>query len=321
MDDLNSPFNQDELSEADLEVLRAFHSNQEPTPGNPLSQEPTLEASFASQAETAQSSALMSDDEMLVLFATEADEDIATMRLALQRLGQDDRLDSQSLKALKRCAHKVAGTAAAIGCDSMSTIAHHMETVIKLVESGSVIDMTGSIALVHALQALELTLQSIASNGYESKAPLLELEAEFEALSIDMHAVDSAQLSSSKDAETSPIHSLSLYGVTSHHPSSLRVDSQHLNKLIEHAEKLIEIDTPLENAQKQVETALSELQVAQARLRRLEPLLSSLSATSNATLNAIPGDVGYPPSSLVARILQEAAERTGHIPQARSTTF
>src|SRR5579859_7352398 len=113
MDDLNPHFNQDELSEADLEVLRAFHSNEEPTPGNPLSQEPALEAS---QVETAQSPTLMSDDEMLVLFATEADEDIAAMRVALQRLGQDDRLDSQSLKVLKRSAHKVAGTAAAIGC-------------------------------------------------------------------------------------------------------------------------------------------------------------------------------------------------------------
>jgi chemosensory pili system protein ChpA (sensor histidine kinase/response regulator) len=319
MDELNPPFNQDELSEEDLEVLRAFHSNEEPTPGNPLSREPAL---GASQAETAQSPTLMSDDEMLVLFATEADEDIATMRLALQRLGQDDRSDAQSLNALKRCAHKVAGTAAAIGCDSMSTIAHHMETVIKLVEGGSLVDLTGSIALVHALQALELTLQSIASNGYESKAPLLELEAEFEALSLDIHAVDTAHLSSSKDAETSPTHSLSRYNVTAHHPlSSVRVDPQHLSKLIEHTEKLIEIDTPLEHAQKQVETALSELQVAQARLRRLEPLLSSLSATSNATLNALPGDIGYPPSSLVARILQEAAQRTGHIPQARSTTF
>src|SRR5271157_887464 len=139
MDDTNSPFQQDELSEEDLEVLRAFHTNEVPTPDSPLSQETTLQASFASQTETAQFSTLMSDDEMLVLFATEADEDIATMRLALQQLEQDYRLDSQSLKALKRSAHKVAGTAAAIGCDSISTIARHMETVIKLVEDGSVV--------------------------------------------------------------------------------------------------------------------------------------------------------------------------------------
>ncbi len=305
MNDRNSPFHHDELSEEDLEVLRAFHSNEEPTPDNPLPRETTLEASFASQTETAQSPTLITDDEMLAFYATEADEDIATMRLALQRLEQDDRLDSLSLEALKRSAHKVAGTAAAIGCDSMSTIAHHMETIIKLVEDGSVMYLTGSIALVHAVQALELTLQSIASNGYESKNPLLELEEEYEALNIDIHAVHTVKLSASKDAET----------------TSADRSSQRLNKLIAHTEKLIELDTPLEHAQQQVETALNELQFAQARLRRLEPLLSSLSVTSNTTLNAMSGDVGDPPSSLVARILQEATERTGHIPQARSTTF
>ena len=154
MDDRNSPFHQDELSEEDLEVLRAFHSNEEPLPDNSLSQEPTLEASFASQTETTQSPSLISDDEMLAFFATEADEDIATMRLALQRLEQDDRLDSQNLEALKRSAHKMAGTAAAIGCDSMSTIARHMEKIIELVEDGNVMYVTGSIALAHAVACL-----------------------------------------------------------------------------------------------------------------------------------------------------------------------
>ncbi len=305
MDDRNSPFNQDELSEEDLEVLRAFHSNEEPLPDNSLSQEPTLEASFASQTETTQSPSLISDDEMLAFFATEADEDIATMRLALQRLEQDDRLDSQNLEALKRSAHKMAGTAAAIGCDSMSTVARHMETIIELVENGNVMYVTGSIALAHAVQTLELTLQSIASNGYESKNPLLELEEEYEALNIDIYAVHTVKLSSPKDAET----------------MSTQRFSQHLNQLIAHTEKLIELDTPLENAHQQVETALNELQIAQARLRRLEPLLSSLSVTSNTTLDAVSSDVGYPPSSLVARILQEATERIGYMPQVRSTAF
>ena len=75
---------------------------------------------------------------MLALFASEVDEEIATMRLAVKQLEQDNRLDSRGLKALKRCAHKVAGTAAAIGCASMSTIARHIETIIKLVEGESI---------------------------------------------------------------------------------------------------------------------------------------------------------------------------------------
>jgi chemosensory pili system protein ChpA (sensor histidine kinase/response regulator) len=74
----------------------------------------------------------------------------------------------------------------------------------------------------------------------------------------------------------------------------------------------------MENAQKQVETALNELQFAQARLRRLEPLLSSLSISANTTPDALIEDDGYPPSSLVARILQDASERTGHVPQKKN---
>jgi chemosensory pili system protein ChpA (sensor histidine kinase/response regulator) len=319
MDDVHSFFHQDELSDEDLEVLRVFHTLEEPTSDDPLLQETIPAASIAHQTDTAQSSLLLSEDDMLVLFATEADEDIAMMRSALQHLEQDDRLHAPSLKALKRAAHKVAGTAAAIGCDSMSTIARHMGTVIKFVEDGSVVQLMGLIALVHSVQALEATLQSIASNGYESKNPLLELEEEYKDFNIDIHAAQTAKSSSPEDTATTSTHGLSQHLIDNYHTSlALPVDLQHLNKLIEHAEKLIELDTPIEYAQKQVETALDELQVAQARLRRLEPLLSSLSVSSNTTPNALIDDAGYPSSSLVARILQEAAERTGHIPQTRS---
>jgi chemosensory pili system protein ChpA (sensor histidine kinase/response regulator) len=305
MDKRNSSFHQDELSEEDLLVLRTFHSNEESLADTPLPLGTALGASFASQTETAPSPMLITDDEMLSLFATEVDEDIATMRSALQRMEQDEHLDSQGIEVLKRSAHKVAGTSAAIGCDSMSTIARHIESVIKLVEDSSVVDVTGSIALVRAVQALELTLQSIASNGFESKNPLLELEEEYEALNIDIHAVHTVKHSSNREVETASSEKL----------------SQHLATLISHAERLIELDTPFGHAQQQVETALNELEAAQARLRRLEPLLTSLSVTSNITLNTTSGDIGYPPSSLVARILQEAAERAGHHPQASSNDF
>src|SRR5260370_8014597 len=109
---------------------------------------------------------ISSDDEMLVLFTTEVGEDIATMRLALQQLEQDERLDSPAFLALKRTAHKVAGTAAAIGWDSMSKIAPHMETVIRLLEGGAIVYLTGLIALGHAVGALESTLQTIVSPAH-----------------------------------------------------------------------------------------------------------------------------------------------------------
>ena len=320
MDDLDSPDHQEELSKDDQEVLRAFHDLEESTTSNdsfPQAAAPVTSITY--QTDTDQSAAFLSEDDMLALFASEADEDITTMRLAVQHLEQANRLDSPGLKVLKRCTHKVAGTAAAIGCASMSTIAHHIEAIIKLVENGSLVFQTGLIALVHSVQALEATLHSIVSNGYESKNPLLELEEEYKRFNIDVHVVHNTKRSSLETTDATSTHWFSQrIGEHDQTSSSLRVDVQHFNKLLEHTEKLIELDTPMENAQKQVETALNELQFAQARLRRLEPLLSSLSISANTTPDALIEDAGYPPSSLVARILQEASERAGHVPQKKN---
>src|SRR5260370_22753061 len=176
MHDANSPFNQDELSAEDLEVLRAFHVLQESTTDNPLPQEGMPAGSLAGQPYAVQSSAIESEDEMLVIFTTEVGEDIAAMRLVLQRLEQDNQVDSPSFKALKRSAHKIAGTAAAIGCDSMSTIARYIELVIRLVEDWSVVYLTAFISLVHSVLALESTLHPIANHGYQTHHPLLQLQ-------------------------------------------------------------------------------------------------------------------------------------------------
>jgi chemosensory pili system protein ChpA (sensor histidine kinase/response regulator) len=317
MDELDAPNHQEELSKDDLEVLRAFHDLEGTTSSdNSLPQETTPEISITYQTDTDQSAASLSEVDMLALFATEADEDITTMRLAVQQLEQDNRLVSPGLQALKRCAHKVAGTAAAIGCASISTIAHYMETIIKFIENGNLVFQTGLIALVNSVHALEATLQSIVSNGYESKNPLLELEEEYKRLNIDVHVVHNTKPSSPETTDATSIHWVS-QNLSEHNQNSslLRVDLQHFHKLLEHTEKFIELDTPMENAQKQVEIALNELQFAQARLRRLEPLLSSLSISANTPPDTLIEDAGYPPSSLVARILQEAAERTGHVPQ------
>ncbi len=322
MDDATPPFNQDELSAEDLEVLRAFHALTEPTTDIRLPQETMQADSLTDQPGGDWSSAIESEDEMLVIFATEADEDITAMRSALQQLEQDDRLDSPGFKALKRSAHKVAGTAAAIGCDSMSTIARHMQSVIKLVEDGSVVYLTGLIGLVQAVGALESTLQSIAHYGYESKQPLLELEKEYRALSIDVHAAYTSKYASLEVAGDISSHIASQPLLDMDHTSpSIHVDLQHLNRLIQQTEKLIELDAPLENAQKQVEMALNELHAAQARLRRLEPLLSSLFVSMNTATDDMISDAVHPPSSLIARILQEAKERAGHVQQTRSNSL
>ncbi len=316
MDDFDTQDHQEELSIADLEVLRAFRALEFSTADD----ETMPGASLKDQSDTDQSAAFLSEEDMLALFATEADEEIAAMRLAVKQLEQDNRVDSRSLKALKRCAHKVAGTAAAIGCASMSTIARHIETIIKLMEGESLAFQTGLIALFNALQALEATLHSLVSNGYESKNPLLQLEEEYKRLNIDVHVMQNAQISSLFEVtDVTPIQWLSQQtGVLDPNSTSLRVDARHFNKLLESAENFIELDIPMEHAQKQVETALNDLQFAQSRLRRLEPLLSSLTLSVNATLDTLVEDAGYPPSSLVARILQEASIRTSHVPQIKN---
>ena len=319
MDDLDTPDHQEELSKDDLAVLQAFHELEFSTADNSFPHAATPETSLTHQSDTDQSAAFLSEDDLLVLFATEADEDITTMRLAVQQLEQDNRLDSQGLKALKRCGHKVAGTAAAIGCSSMSTIARHVEAITKLVKDGSLALQTGLIALLNSIQALEATLHSIVSNGFESKNPLLELEEEYKRHNIDVYVVHNAQPSLSETtAATSTQWFSQQPGELDQNSSSLRVDTHHFNKLLESAEDFIELDIPMENAQKKVETALNDLQFAQNRLRRLEPLLSSLTISANATPDALVEDAGYPPSSLIARILQEASIRTSHVPQIKN---
>jgi chemosensory pili system protein ChpA (sensor histidine kinase/response regulator) len=308
MDDLDTQDHHEDLSKDDLEVLQAFHDLEFSTTNNSFPLELTHEAS-----PTDQSDDFLSEDDMLALFATEADEDITTMRLAIQQIERGNTLDSQGMNTLKRCAHKIAGTAAAIGCASMSTIARHIETIIKLVEGGSLSRQTTLIALTLSIQALEATLQSIVSNGFESKNPLLELEEEYQKLDIDVH---NAHILQSSVSETTHIPSSQWFEQQTHaldpHSLSLRVNAHHFNKLQGNAENLIELDIPIEQAQKQVETALNELQFAQSRLRRLEPLLVSLTNTTNSILDTSAQDAAYPPSSLVARILQEASARTTH---------
>ena len=319
MDDLDAQDHQEDLSEDDLGVLHAFHDLEFSAIDDLYPLETTSGTAFTYQTDTNQSAAFLSEDDMLALFATEADEDITTMRMTVQQLERDNRLDSQSLKALKRCAHKVAGTAGTIGCASMFTIARHVETLIKFVEDGSVPFQTALITLSHSMQALEATLHSIVNNGFESKNPLLELEEEYQKLNIDVHVVHDSKPSLSETTDTlSTQWFLQQTGELDPNTSSLRVDAHHFNELLESAENFIELDIPMEHAQKQVEISLNELQFAQSRLRRLEPLLSSLPISANATLDTLIEDAGYAPSSLVARILQEASIHTSYAQQIKN---
>ena len=89
MDDLDTQDHHEELSKDDLEVLQAFHDLEFSTIVDSFPLELTRGTSPTDQPED-----FLSEDDMLALFATEADEDITTMRLAIQRIERSNSLDS-----------------------------------------------------------------------------------------------------------------------------------------------------------------------------------------------------------------------------------
>src|SRR6266581_3862708 len=77
-------------------------------------------------------------DDMLMLFVTEADEDIATMHQVLQQLEHEALLTAAMSQVLRRTAHKLKGTAGAVGCEHVSSIARYIELLIDLVNNDAV---------------------------------------------------------------------------------------------------------------------------------------------------------------------------------------
>jgi CheY-like chemotaxis protein/chemotaxis protein histidine kinase CheA len=289
---MDDTFNQDELSEEDLAVLRAFDA-MDMRDWQVAAPEISTLASTGSLTHpnvTIQPSLpdTLSPDDMLTLFVSEVDEDLLTIQRALRKLEPDDQLDIVHLHTLQRTAHKIKGTAGAIGCAALAAIAHHLEELIKLIIGGTVVPFIGLNALVQTVHALELTLNSFVTYGQESSIPLTELEEEYKALNIDIQAAKHPT------GESTPL---------------VPVELHRFEQLLLHTEQMTELGAPLENAQAEVEKALQELHAAQARLRHLETLLAPLFA---AKISNQAGNDERPTSSLVARILDESVQRTGH---------
>ncbi len=308
--ELNEP---GELSEDDLAVLRAFEATEELLVKDPSADVSAPGSSLFEQSHAAQSpqpSPGEVPEEMLVLFVTEADEDIMAMRETLRHLEQDDPADPASLTALQRTAHKLKGTAGSIGYERISTIAQYVEKFVAAVKNGTINNLAGLIAIMHAIQALEATLYGIAADGQESGTPLAELEAMYASLNVAMHTSDASEKISSQ--KTRPLEPMSRSAAM----PTVQVDARHLEQLILHIEQLAEQRPSLARAQAQVEIAQQELLAAQARLQHLEVLLSTVSLswkTPDSLANYEPAT-----ASLVARILNEAARRIGHTHRARS---
>jgi chemotaxis protein histidine kinase CheA/ActR/RegA family two-component response regulator len=321
MNDLND-FDEGELSAEDLEVLRAFDAmdSWDSAPTGPLNGATiTQERAAGPSAPQNEEDALAED--VLLLFISEAEDDIAHMRRTLSLLEQDDQIQPSRFTPIKRAAHKIRGTSGAVECLSMSTIAHYAELIVEKMTGGTLFPVIGVNALVYIVTALEATLEQIVKQGKEPQEPLAELENALRDLGIDLReeeeeeeevqqavqeteAIKIDELRES-ERETMPLPLTFVQESTALPIPLLRIDARRVDQLTLHAESLAEQQTALENAQQGVELALQELHTAQTRLQRMEPVLSS-TLLESGPLHAAPEP---PTSSLTARILHEAARR------------
>src|SRR5436309_13923055 len=123
---MDNIFNQDELSADDQAVLRAF--DELDMTGWEVG------TSGAAQPPLAD---ILSSEDLLMIFVGEAEEDMSIIRQALQQLEPDEHLDAARLQILQRTAHKMKGTSGAIGYTAMSTLAHYIEVLTRLIINGT----------------------------------------------------------------------------------------------------------------------------------------------------------------------------------------
>jgi CheY-like chemotaxis protein len=331
------PLDSNELTPEDLDVIRGF-----------LAADVFAMSSAGGSAESTSSLPEMpvageqagaldesgEEDEMLAVFATEVDEDLAGMRQALALLRQEETpgmppavfptTSSPAIAALRRGAHKIRGTSAAVGCKAMPIIAYAIETLLDQAHSQPIEWTRGLLALGYALDALRETLESVVVEGVESIQPLMALEERFSELQLPLRRED---LSGSGESERDEAGEADF----SEMPAELmgggayeRVEGYRLEQLLLHVEQLTGQQREIETVRRDVEAALGELRMAQARLHRLEVFVAAM-PVSPAT-HPDRGDEGgtglasieqFAPSSLVARILREANQRTGHAYQPR----
>lgn len=298
----SNPFDSNELSPEDLEAIRAFLATEDfetlPSDAN----EPFYMPSTPPESSGEESGV---DEEMLAVFTNEVSSDIEALRAALAQVEQDERLDSPGLLAMRRAAHKIRGTSAAIGCDAMSTIAHSIEILIEMGRSEQLELFTALIALSHAIGALQMTLESVEAEEQESMQPLLALESDFEAL--DIHI----DLRESDDAALLPIAQVP--------GSGMPPDRQRLLLLLSHIEQATGQQNAMEDARQEVERAMADVLAAQSRLRRVETYVATLRTTLWNNQSSETDFEEATTSSLVARILREAPQRTGsaHLTRTR----
>ncbi len=313
MDETPAPFHEEDLSEEDLAVLRDFDAMEfiadAQLEENQQNAAKNVSQSGLAQADTTEA---FSQEDMLLLFVSEIEEDISVLRNGVQKLGPTQTLDGARLDILERKAHKIKGTAGAFGCSALSAVARHTEMLIRLITQGKLDPSLALPLLTQAIATLESTLDSLVTTGEESHVPLNELEAAFTLHSITIAGGGAAHTSSSLPhtlaSNPKPVPELA----TS--PISVRVELARFEQLLLHTGELADVQAPLRSAQEQVESALQELHAAQARLTRLETRYSTFplsASSSDGTTGRQGAEVVRPASSMIAGILNEAEERLG----------
>jgi len=181
-------FDMGELSEEDLAVIKAFEAMDVWLPELSSSQKNDQNRLL----EVPQVCSPQQDEEMHLIFATEAEADIQSIHQVLNLLAQDEPENLNVLITLKRAGHKLHGAAGAVGFPLISTVANQVELLAEGVLRSAISVHIGIEAIAAATTVLEACLQVITSASEELEAPslLASLEAVYQSLGIDLQQIE-----------------------------------------------------------------------------------------------------------------------------------
>ncbi|GER87952.1 hypothetical protein KDW_21140 [Dictyobacter vulcani] len=329
MNELNPPFDENELTTEDLAILNAFDAIDS-WPDQSEVSDSSVENSPARSHQQVDDG-VDEDAEMLIVFLEEAGEDIARMQYALTQMTQATSLTPVRFTVFQRAGHKLRGTAGAVGYDTMSIVAEHIEIIAEQILQQGIEPAIGQQAITRAVAVLEHCHSYLLEEGQEPDNPtiLTTLEATYQSLGINLVAPPESETVNTKitiplekqadNPATSNGEELltDIAGTSSSVESSslfMHIETRRFERLRKHSEQLIELHPTLESAQRDVKTALQAQQAAQIRLHQLEQGLS------NALLNRSPGqpNESQTSSSLIARILNTVQQDTAHPRKTRN---
>jgi chemosensory pili system protein ChpA (sensor histidine kinase/response regulator) len=309
MNEKQLSFDENELSEDDLAVLRAFEAMDDDLLQSSSSITSTLNTQLPAQNTTQRVSTEFSFEDMLLVFVSEVDEDISTLRRALNQLEHETHIQPGRFEVFRRYGHKIHGSASFVEYHSIVKIAQHIEDIATQALHSTISPEIGVKALQYTIVALETLFQDTITHGKEDVAPLVKLEEELSSLPLDNESnkpaqtVDQSSQSVARAVEDLPVLSaLSLNSDSA--VSYMRVDTSRFVDLLRHSEQLGELRTPLASALGQVERSLQELSSAQSHMAKLESMYFALLTASQSS----PLIEELPTSSLMARILSKAGQ-------------